>query len=102
MQYFLHCEINLEIVKFFIENGANMNTISSFGENAFTTACRKCENIETIKYLIQNGANIDSMCMNNRSLITMSLINCCNDYDCDVIKLLVENGADVYNVEIVT
>lgn len=49
-----------KMVKFFIENGANVHLKNNNGFSPLAIACRNSHNIETVKVLIEAGALAES------------------------------------------
>jgi len=52
-------EGNFELMRFFLENGADINKINSNGESALVLAAWK-GNLEAVKWLLERGANINA------------------------------------------
>ncbi len=70
---------NLELVKYLIENGANVNA----DENEALRRAAEKGNLEILKYLVENGANISDL-----ALIRAAIYG-----QLEIVKYLVENGA---------
>lgn len=85
----------LEIVKYLVENGADINSNNSeglvmacknyFGYSRFFVG-EKSDKLGVINFLIEHGINITSD----------ALIEACKEQNLKLIKLLVENGADIH------
>jgi len=78
----------VEDVRYFVEQEkANVNAKENDSDSTVLRNALISENVEVIKYLVMKGANIapdflfDAVCMKNGSL--------------EIVKLFVENGADV-------
>jgi ankyrin repeat protein len=85
-------ENSFDIVKFFVENGANANQKYKVAGNQtpIRFAC-KTGNIELVEYLINNGAKIED---NPDDGIT-PLIQASRSNHYDLVKFLIEKGANV-------
>ena len=97
---------NIEIINFLIENGANVNSVNcGANKNSFHTNplqlliefSSTSNHLEIIKLLIRKGAHIN---LKNSCYVT-PLMNCiqgeCNKFiRYNIIKLLLDNKADVY------
>ena len=75
---------HLQIVKFFMENGAN------FGSQVLPSAIKN-GHLEIVKYLVENGANVNF----DRGL---ALRTAAGNGNLDMVKYLIEHGADVHGV----
>jgi len=84
----------IEIVKYLIDNGANINLQSKhdgkYGFSALTEASRN-GHIEVVKYLIDNGADINLQINYGYT----ALIEASRNGHIEVIKYLIDNGADI-------
>ncbi|MBP5426384.1 MAG: ankyrin repeat domain-containing protein [Clostridiales bacterium] len=81
---------DLWLVKYFVSNGANVNTSYKMGDTPVILAI-KTGNIELVKYLVSSGANINSQ--NNYS--KSPLIFAIESQNLSFIKELIDMGADV-------
>ena len=88
-------EINIELIKYFIEHGADVNIEYKKGFETYSTKtpflsiCRQNEiNVELIKYFLEHGADINK---GNPLLLLCSK----KEVNVELIKIFVENGADV-------
>ena len=98
---------NLVLVKFLIENGANVN--SEVGEKNPLYLAAERNNLEIIKFLIKNGANINvtSEDCSGESLLKLAVWHSNKKHgypvwhsnekhgNLELIKFLIENGANV-------
>ena len=90
---------NIKIINFLIENGANVN-INKNSLQPLTIMimyCSEYSDLEIIKLLIRKGADVN----HRDSHFEMPLMICCekdndNLFKYDLIKLLLDNKADVY------
>lgn len=83
---------NLEIIKYLIENKADLEKYNKDGDNALI-CCSKFGYTEIIHELIKGGVNINSK-QNNVS--KNSSLHLAVDYNQNgIVKLLLENGADI-------
>ena len=94
------CDSDLQIINFLIENGADINIKNKFGQTALTHLMKFVKNsydFEIIKLLIRKTNNIN---YGNNDFNTPLIICFKNDtnklYRYDIIKLLLDNKADVY------
>ena len=82
-----------ETVKLLIEYGANVNVSDNTFWSSLACVCFKL-NYELAKLFIEKGANVNFIRCNSKSnTILMKL--CTLRYTKDLIKLLIDNGADV-------
>ena len=79
---------NLEIVKYLVENGADIKDNDS--NTALTVASRN-GNLEVVKYLVENGADINDKDNYGDTALMVASWN----GNLEVVKYLVENGADI-------
>ncbi|RWA07137.1 hypothetical protein EKO27_g7965 [Xylaria grammica] len=79
---------NIDLIKFLIENGADVNALPSKGSlTALQAACDDGhDNIDLIRFLIENGADVNA---------PPSLRVAARRGDFAVVILLLENGADI-------
>lgn len=80
---------HLEIVKYLVEHGANVNAKDSYNDVALAIAS-ECGHLEVVKYLLANGAIIDGYVLYRTAL----------GGKVEVMKLLIENGADINSADI--
>lgn len=85
-------EGNLDLVKLFIEHGADVQTCDS--ELTFTPLCwaSRTGHYEIVKYLIEKGANVH---LGRISEGTSPLYMACQEGHRDIVELLIEHGADI-------
>lgn len=88
---------NVEIVKYLVENGADMENMNNiWGNTALmkiaNAVCVKSEIcIEIAQYLLDKGANINAKTRNGWTALMYA-----SDYGyLDMVKFLVKNGADI-------
>lgn len=85
---------NLEVIKFLVKNGVDINGGNIKGDPIGTAA--EYGNTSTVAYLINNGADINAVpeyedCPKDSS----ALMKAAHSGYLDIVKLLVENGADL-------
>jgi ankyrin repeat protein len=80
----------LELVKFLVENGADVNAKYKDNNTALLLACKK-SHFDIVKYLVENGAAVNA----NDSRSSTPLILASKNGNFEIVKFLVENGADV-------
>jgi ankyrin repeat protein len=78
---------NLEVIKYLVEKGANVNHENNYGETSLTRA--SVGNLEVVKYLVENGA---ADLTNN---LNKSLLKASQHGNLEVVEYLVEKGADI-------
>ncbi|OUM62927.1 hypothetical protein PIROE2DRAFT_26707, partial [Piromyces sp. E2] len=79
---------NLDKLKTFINQGANLNELTPDGWSALHIACQNGD-YEIVMALVEGGADINMECNN----YTPTEISCCNK-NCKIVKYLIEKGAD--------
>jgi ankyrin repeat protein len=77
---------DVNIVKYLIKKGANINFVDSINCTPLYHASIK-NNIEVVKVLLENGVEIDNMSVTESSRLGY----------CDIVKLLLERGYDIKN-----
>lgn len=85
---------NIDIVKFLVEHGAEVNIKDPWDTTPIYAACRE-RNLEVVKYLIEEGANINKKINSGWTPLHTAVYN----GDFQIVKLLLEKGAytDVYS-----
>lgn len=86
-----------EVVRYLIEQGANVNAISAYGHTVLTEAMTNRNlTVETVRLLIQHGADVDQPNGNGYTPLVCILGNRYMAPDTvKIVQLLVEAGADV-------
>lgn len=88
---------DLEMVKLLIQKGFPVNAKAQDGSTALISAIRNYDNskFETVKFLLESGANPNVVIENkipDYCPVTLSFVS---EYNLDLLKFLVANGADV-------
>lgn len=81
---------NLEMIKYLLEKGADINVKNEDGSTALMTASMY-GNLEIIKYLIENGADINAKDNDGST----ALIYASKWGNLETVEYLVKNGADI-------
>lgn len=81
---------NLEMIKYLLEKGADINVKNEDGSTALMTASMY-GNLEIIKYLIENGADINAKDNDDST----ALIYASKWGNLETVEYLVKNGADI-------
>lgn len=85
---------HLDIVKYLVEHGANINyTNDNFNNNALSYAISN-DYYSSAEYLIKNGADLELKDGDNNT----PLMNAIENNNLELVKLLVENGADTKRI----
>ena len=91
---------SIEIIEFLIESGANVNIKSSTGRTPLTCAIRnsnKDDDLKIIKLLIRKGSEINCKNIFDETPLMMCFKNNKNKLiRYDMIKILLDNKADIY------
>ena len=89
----------MELVKYLVENGADINAKNNDGETALMKSSANHENIEIVKHLVENGADVNDKDNNGETALMIASAEFKNSgvvkYLNIVVEYLVENGADV-------
>jgi len=82
---------HLNLVRWLIKAGADVNVIAKYGMSPLTLAVRK-ENLDLVRLLINAGVDVN---MSNHGEGRTSLIMAVRNGQVDLIRLLIKGGADV-------
>jgi len=89
------CNKSLHFMKLLIDNGADINTTNINGDNVLSYALRyKTIPIENIQFILDNDIDIDIV---NMSYQTPLLIAINSNIPIDIMKLLIDYGANINN-----
>ena len=80
---------NLEVIRLFIEAGANVNTKGRFFDQIALISASEKGHLEIVKYLVANGADVNAKDQHKWT----ALIEASSSGHYEVVKHLVENGA---------
>ena len=83
---------NVEIVRFFIEQGLDVNAIDNAGDSPLFCAAEYCENPDVLKELIAAGADTGITGHNSETLLIMAAGRNPNP---EITKFLLEQGFDI-------
>ena len=78
----------LKKIQYLLQNGANINYLNAWGENALITAIQ-IKNIEIAKFLIENGIDVNAKSVVGDTPLSMAKEN--NFYE--MVNYLITNGA---------
>jgi ankyrin repeat protein len=84
--------VDISIIKFLINNGANVNSIDSSGQNALFAALTN-NNSKLVIYLIENGINVNLV--DNYSMTALHHAVNRSFPNIEIIKNLIENGVNI-------
>ena len=91
---------DIEIIELFIENGANVNNIDDYGKTSLmliVTNSSTYDHIEIIKLLIRKGVKINRKTNDSDTALMLCFYsNYNNQIKLEIIKLLLDNKADIY------
>ncbi|GHT38147.1 hypothetical protein FACS189427_12050 [Planctomycetales bacterium] len=83
---------NLEIVKYLVEHGANVEVQNEYGESLFYIAVRH-EKLELVKYFVEVlGADVNTSDNRGQPVLRRAA----EKDNLELVKYLVEHGADVW------
>lgn len=91
-------EGNIEICKFLIEKGANVNNVSNEGVTPLFQAIDQSESHEVVKLLLENGADPNLMC-GTEGQQGFPLDQACLRGQIEIVKELIKHGAKVNAVD---
>merc|ERR1712001_610187 len=83
-------EGKLDLVKFLLKNGANIDSKSKVGSSPLHLVIRDDGKMDILKCLLKNGADTNFMDNDWAPLHTAAYLGLL-----DIVKCLVENGADI-------
>jgi len=92
---------DVEMLRLLIENGADVNTYGDVGEGVKTTPLMAISgkgnlNLEIAKVLIESGANVNLSGRGNEGANMTALHGASAGSTIEMVKLLIENGADIH------
>lgn len=92
------CAKDIHILEFFVESYHNQIPQQTLDDALYDTISKNTCNIEVMKYLINLGANVnyEARCM-EQSEESTCLLNAIVNGNLEVVRFLLQNGADVYN-----
>jgi len=82
--------INIYIIKYLVEHGADINEATKYGETALFNTCKNGNEV-VVKYLVEHGADVNKEIRNGKT----PLFEACSSGNEAVVKYLVEHGANV-------
>ena len=87
---------NLEMVKLFIENGANINSKGLLGDETALIVAANAGKKDIVKYLIENGADVNSKCSVYKYTdgYTALMFASIRGYY-EIVEILLDNRADI-------
>jgi hypothetical protein len=83
-----------DIMKMFLQRGANINEIDGFNQTPLFYACRDGQ-LDTVKYMYENGVDIHHLDQHSESC----LFYAARDGRADIVKFLIEKGINVNQVD---
>ena len=86
------CAGDYDKVRMLVEKGADVNAIGKAGRSPLTLAAVQGGNVKTVEYLIARGANVKG----TGSPIDTPLVAAAEAGDHDVLKVLLDKGAEVH------
>ena len=84
---------DMNIVKYLVANGADLNYLSKSHSNYLSS----CITIECTKYLLEKGLDVNLLNNRGENILPISVLIPSNDID--EVKLLIESGANVCNID---
>ncbi|OUM57689.1 hypothetical protein PIROE2DRAFT_48513, partial [Piromyces sp. E2] len=81
---------NENIIKYLMKHGVDINKEDIYGETPIFSACSN-GSVKVVKYLVKHGADIH---IKNKNGVTVLFSACVRGGNENVVKLLVEHGAD--------
>jgi ankyrin repeat protein len=90
----LMCASTIEVVRILVENGGNLNAVTSDGRTVLYINCQK-GNIDIVSYLIDKGAQINITTHDNKTPLSIA----CENNNVEIVNLLLITGADISNID---
>ena len=81
---------NVDIVKYLVEHGANVNQCDNFDMTPLHHACREKENVEIVKIWLKHGTDVNASAKDNTTPLHLAAYTKNN---IKVVELLVNHGA---------
>jgi ankyrin repeat protein len=88
---------HLDIVKFLVESGADIDLRNSCGETALYTAIDN-NHTKVAEYLIEKGADVN-ICVECDTFTDSCLLSAAAGGLTDIVKLLLDNGVGLYHID---
>jgi ankyrin repeat protein len=88
--FFAASSKNLDLVKWLVGQGVDINAINKFGKNILFYAMKK-DNQEMVQWLIEQGVDVNTMDAYGDTPLGLA----CYRNDLDMVKLLLEHGANI-------
>ena len=89
----------IDLIRFLIEKGADINSKSSLGFNALHTLCSFYKvggkMIELIQFLLENGLDATSLINDGRNVLHLLCENYDHDNLVDLIRLFIDRGVNI-------
>ncbi|OXU26251.1 hypothetical protein TSAR_006990 [Trichomalopsis sarcophagae] len=87
----------IELVKQFLNHGADVNARGQKGETPLINAARYCENPAILVTLLEHGADIDMQTSHGSTVLyDLAVMNFMRDNVVEKIKILISVGADLF------
>lgn len=93
--------VDMEIVQFLVEQGANINYVYPYGYSTILVQlaiCKKEKEFEAAKildYLIKQGANVNNVIRQNDRICDSALMFACAKGNSKIVNVLIKNGANI-------
>ena len=84
----------MEILRYFLDNGIDVNYVSNDVWSTFLEASCQFENIEAAVLLVEKGADVNGVGT------SVPLLNAVSKGNVELVKLLIDNGADVNRIRV--
>jgi ankyrin repeat protein len=88
-----------KLLKILLDSGADVNRASAFGDTALYYAAYT-GNITCVKLLLERGANPNARGFCEKPMLGLVIESAYPLADCEIIKLLLEHGADVNSIDL--
>ncbi|XP_075237918.1 uncharacterized protein LOC142334105 [Lycorma delicatula] len=89
-------DMDIEMIKRLVDRGGNINNTDVRHVSPLLQCIKSKRNVNFVKEILKMGANVNEICDKDKNTILhLAVSNFCSGDDIEIIKLLVDSGADI-------